>query len=85
LGNRKQSTRGQAPTVEGEENWDEDLEVTLQKNLINMTGDLIQMPVGSGSNHQRTISKKNFATHQLNQPQIGVPSSNKTSHDLLWE
>jgi hypothetical protein len=66
LGSRKQSINDEPQAVNGEENWDEDLEVTLQKNLISMTGDLIQMPVGSGSNHQRTISKKNFATHQLN-------------------
>jgi len=51
LGSRKQSINDEARPVDGEENWDEDLEVTLQKNLISMTGDLVQMPVGSGSNH----------------------------------
>jgi hypothetical protein len=59
LGSRKQSIKG----GDGEENWDDELEVTLQKNLISMNGDLLKMPIVSGSNHQRTISKKNFATH----------------------
>ena len=66
LGIRKQSVRGD-PQANADENWDDDLEVTLKKNLINMNGELVIMPVGvNQSSIQRNIQKKNFATHQFN-------------------